>query len=112
MEVAISEKEYLILSDLAYDNLVKPNTNDKTLDEMYFQKGKLSAEGKTLLGVNRYAGSELRVRFQGMNIGNRHYCSLLNQLSLKSFPKTAPDNRGFSLFPKLLPVHKQYLHQT
>lgn len=79
--MAISEKEYLILSDLAYDNLVvQSNNKDKLLINMYLDLNrKLSAEGKTLLGVNRYAGSELRAGFQGMNIGNRHSCSLFNQ---------------------------------
>jgi hypothetical protein len=78
--MAISEKEYLILSDLAYDNLINDKFGSNILSDMYFDKdGKLSAEGKTLLGVNRYAGSELKAGFQGMNIGNRHSCSLFNQ---------------------------------
>ena len=70
-------------------------------------------EAKRLLTqLDKPTIEELKAGFQGMNIGNRHACSLLNQLSLKFLPKTAPDNRVFSLFPKLLPVHKQYLHQT
>ncbi len=65
--MAISEKEYLILSDLAYDNLIKDKFGSNILSDMYFDKdGKLSAEGKTLLGINRYAGSELKVGFQGV----------------------------------------------
>ena len=39
--MAISEKEYLILSDLAYDNLVKSDDDEDELSDIYFENGKL-----------------------------------------------------------------------
>lgn len=76
--MAISEKEYLILSDLAYDNLIKQdlNSEDENLFKLYFENGKLkrsmikkeNVDSKTdsALGINRYADDELKVGFQGV----------------------------------------------
>ena len=76
--MAISEKEYLILSDLAYDNLIKQDLNlkDENLFELYFENGKLrssmmdkkNVDSKidSALGINRYAGDELKTGFQGV----------------------------------------------
>lgn len=77
--MAISEKEYLILSDLAYDNLVKAEKEHYTLSDMYFdENGKLrsnmmdkkNVDSKTdsALGINRYdkETGELKTGFQGV----------------------------------------------
>ncbi len=71
--MAISEKEYLILSDLAYDNLIY---SDTLLSDIYFENGKLrssmmdkkNVDSKidSALGINRYAGDELKTGFQGV----------------------------------------------
>ncbi len=99
--MAISEKEYLILSDLAYDNLLPEKDS---LSDIYFDKsGKLrstmmdkkNVDSKTdsVLGINRYADDGLKAGFQGV-LESKDYKDVMSKWKVRAV-SNEQNNSGY-----------------